>query len=241
MTSTDGFVGVIGASGQLGMLAADKLMQRVPPEKLALLSRAPAKLEAFTQAGAQVRFCDLDCAADLPVALCGVVTLLLISTNALGRRVTQHAAAIEASRQAGVKRIVYTSFLGADLGNPALVARDHCATESLLRASGLEWTILRNAQYSDAILDVIMPNALVSGEWLSSSGEGRIAPVAREDCAECAVAALLREDAAGRIFSITGPDLLRYCVFMRCSMRWARRAAHRTSSRAAFLGAAMTW
>lgn len=210
MTPTDGFVGVAGASGQLGMLAAQALMNRIPPMQVVLLSRTPEKLSAFAQSGAQIRQCDLDHAGQLPRAFAGTSTLLLISTDAIGRRVAQHKAAIDAARTAGVRRIVYTSFLGAEADNPALVARDHCATEALLRDSGLEWTILRHAQYAEAVLDVIMPNALALGEWRSSGGGGRIAPVARQDCAECAAAALLRGDVAGRIFNIAGPDLLTY-------------------------------
>jgi len=210
MTPTDGFVGVTGASGQLGMLAAQALMNRIAPKTVVLLSRTPERLTAFRENGAQVRPCDLDDADELPRAFAGLSTLLVISTDALGRRVAQHAAAIEAARRAGVKRIVYTSFLGAEPGNPALVARDHGATERLLRGSGLEWTILRNAQYAEAILDVIMPNALALGEWRSSGGGGRIAPVARQDCAECAAAALLRPDLAGCTLNIVGSHLLTY-------------------------------
>lgn len=210
MTPTDGFVGVTGASGQLGMLAAQALMNRVAPAKTVLLSRTPEKLSAFVQCGAQIRRCDLDDKADLPRAFAGISTLLLISSDSLGRRVAQHEAAIRAAHEAGVKRIVYTSFLGAEPGNPALVARDHCATEKMLRGSGVDWTILRNAQYAEAVLDVIIPNALAAGEWQSASGEGRIAPILRADCAEAAAAALLRPDVAGRTLNIVGAEALRY-------------------------------
>lgn len=210
MTPTDEFIGIAGASGQLGMLAAAELMRRIPPSRVALLSRTPERLADFAARGVQVRACDFDSVDALPKALEGISSLLLISTGDLGRRVQQHEAAIAAARAAGVKRILYTSFLGAEPDNPALVARDHCATERALRESGLDWTILRHAQYADAILDVIVPNALASGTWISSSGDGRIAPVARSDCAACAAAALLRPDAAGKTYNITGPDLLTY-------------------------------
>lgn len=210
MTPTDGFVAMTGASGQLGMLAARALMNRIAPSRIVLLSRAPESLGVFAARGVQVRACDFDNATSLPAAFANVSALLLISTDAIGRRVAQHASAIHAAREAGVDRIVYTSFLGAEPGNPALVAHDHCATEQLMRDSGLHWTVLRNAQYAEAILDVIMPNALAAGEWRSASGEGRIAPISRADCAEAAAAALLRPDLAGRMLNIVGPHLLTY-------------------------------
>ncbi len=202
--------GVTGAAGQFGLLAAEALLHLVEPERIVLISRTPENLSRFAALGVQMRFGDFDRADTLPQAFDGISSLLLISTSALGRRVVQHEGAIRAARAAGVRRIAYTSFLAADSGNPALVGRDHQATETILRGSGLQWTILRNAQYADAILDVILPGALAVGEWRSSSGEGRIAVISRAECAACAAAALVRPDAEDKIHAITGPELLRF-------------------------------
>jgi NAD(P)H dehydrogenase (quinone) len=54
------------------------------------------------------------------------------------------------------------------------------------------------------------PNAIASGRWLSSSGDGRIAMVAREDCVRCAVEVLTGEGHENRSYDITGPELLTY-------------------------------
>lgn len=210
MTQIEQTIGITGAAGQFGRLAADALLQIVPPARTALISRTPATLDRFAAQGAHVRFGDFDQPESLACAFEGIGALLVISTGALGRRTDQHAAAIEAARKAGVKRVVYTSFIAADAGNPALIARDHAATEAMLRAAGPDWTILRNAQYADAILDVILPQAFAAGTWRSASGEGRIAVISRAECAECAAAALLRDDLAGAVCAITGPELLRY-------------------------------
>ena len=46
-------------------------------------------------------------------AFAGVDTLLLVSAAEHPERVRQHLAAVDAAAAAGVRRVVYTSFLGA--------------------------------------------------------------------------------------------------------------------------------
>lgn len=73
----------------------------------------------------------------------GIDKLLLISGNEIGKRIAQHRNIIDAAKKAGVKHIVYTSMLRADT-SPLSVAREHPTTESDLKHSGVDYTILRN-------------------------------------------------------------------------------------------------
>jgi uncharacterized protein YbjT (DUF2867 family) len=52
-------------------------------------------------------------------------------------------AAIEAARRAGIRRLVLVSFLRARPDGPSSYHRSKWAAEQLVRASGLEWTIVR--------------------------------------------------------------------------------------------------
>jgi uncharacterized protein YbjT (DUF2867 family) len=61
-----------------------------------------------------VREADYGKPETLDRALAGIDTLLLISSNEIGRRATQHRNVIEAAKKAGVKWVVYTSLLHAD-------------------------------------------------------------------------------------------------------------------------------
>jgi NAD(P)H dehydrogenase (quinone) len=88
---------IAGASGHLGRGAADELLRRVQPGNVRLLTRTPDRVAALAARGADVRFADLDDPASLPGAMAGGRRLLLISTDALDRRVTQHKAAIDAA------------------------------------------------------------------------------------------------------------------------------------------------
>jgi len=201
---------VTGASGQYGRLAVAKLLDRVAPEDLILLTRRPEKLADLAARGANVRRGDFDDPASLVEAFRGGERMLLISATRVGQRVAQHKAAIDAAAAAGVRHVAYTSVVGIGPGNPAVVTRDHGPTEQLMRDSGLAWTALRDSQYADAVVHQMALNALASGRWLSSSGDGRIAVVAREDCVACAVEVLTGEGHENRVYDVTGPDLITY-------------------------------
>lgn len=198
---------ITGASGNFGRLAVEKFLKSVAPEELILVTRRPERLADFAARGCQVRAGDFDDPASLPAAFASGERMLLISATRVGKRIPQHRAAIEAARQAGVKHVVYTSFIGAHPDNRAEVVADHRGTEALLRASGLAWTMLRDSQYADAAVDGIAPAAIRSGRMICAAGEGRIAFVWREDCADCAVAVLTGEGHENKAYDITGPQL----------------------------------
>jgi len=92
---------VTGAAGHLGRLVTEHLLERVAPEDLVLVTRRPEALRAFSARGVEVRYGDFDRPASLPEAFAGGRRMLLISTDAIGRRVRQHRAAIDAATRAG--------------------------------------------------------------------------------------------------------------------------------------------
>jgi NAD(P)H dehydrogenase (quinone) len=201
---------VTGASGAFGRLATRLLLQRAPASGLILVTRRPATLTPLASRGATVRFGDFDQPETLAAAFAGGTRMLLISTLSVGRRAEQHIRAMNAAVAAGVRYIAYTSSTGAHPQNPAIVVRDHLATEDALRNVGMAFTILRDSLYTEAALHQIAPRALAAGKWISNSGEGRVAFVAKEDCAAVAAAALIDPAHEGHTYEITGPDLLSY-------------------------------
>lgn len=204
-------IAITGASGQFGRRAALMLLDRVAPEDLVLLTRKPAGLAEFAARGAQVREGDFDRPDTLAAALKGAQRMLMISTDSVGgKRLKQHRAAVDAAREAGVKHVVYTSFVGAIPENPAISAIEHVATEAMLRESGMAFTFLRDSQYSEAMALFAAPGALISGQWLSAAGEGKLALVSREDCIASAVAVMAGEGHENKIYNITGPELLSF-------------------------------
>jgi NAD(P)H dehydrogenase (quinone) len=102
---------ITGASGQLGRLSAELVLDRVPASEVILTTRRPEVLSDLAERRATVRQADFDRPETLAEAFAGGENLLLISTDDLGRRAAQHRAAIEAAREAGVRHVAYTSYL----------------------------------------------------------------------------------------------------------------------------------
>jgi len=198
---------ITGASGHLGRLTAEALLHRVEPGELVLITRTPDRLADLAARGVDVRAGDFTRPGTLGAAFDGVNDLLLISTDAIGARVPQHQAAVEAAAKAGVRRIVYTSVPEPTSDNPAFVVADHAATEAALRESGLGWTVLRNNLYAEYQLDALQ-HAAASGRYVTNTGAGRAAYVTRADCAAAAAGALVSREVDDRALDVTGPRAL---------------------------------
>src|SRR3954464_15969760 len=127
-------IAVTGASGQYGRLATDKLIALGRARDLILITRTPPKLAERERAGCDVRYGDFDQPDTLVAAVRGAEKMLLISGTRVGARVRQHRAAIDAAAAAGVRHVVYTSFVNVEPSNPAIVTVDHRETERLIRA-----------------------------------------------------------------------------------------------------------
>jgi NAD(P)H dehydrogenase (quinone) len=206
---------VSGASGKLAGEAIRALLLRgVKLVDLVLVTRTPEKLSSFSSNGAAVRFGDFDRPETLEPAFAGGRELLLVSTNSNGDRVTQHSNAISAARKAGIRHIVYTSFINATSDNPALNARDHQLTEEALMRSGVPYTILRNQLYMDGLVEEAA-QAVKTGDLYTNGGRGKWAPVARRDCAEAAAIVLTTPGHEGKIYEITGPELINHQEFAK--------------------------
>jgi len=199
---------VTGASGNYGRAFTDALIAKGRAQDLILITRTPAKLTDRVAQGCEVRYGDFDKPETLAAAVTGADKMLLISGTRVGARVVQHKAAIDAAAKAGVKHIAYTSFIGIDdPANPAEVRHDHIETEQLIRASGMAWTMLRDAHYADAMILMAGPGVMQSGQWISNAGKGLEAMVWRDDCVAAAVAVMTSEGHEGQTYNITGPEL----------------------------------
>lgn len=202
---------VTGAAGQLGRLVLDQLLAsgRTRPADIIATSRNTAKLADYAAKGVETRAADFDDPASLEKAFVGADRILIISTDVLdqlGRRLKQHLAAVDAAKKAGAKHILYTSMPNPE-SSVIPFASDHLGTENAIKATGIPYTILRNAWYMENLF-LSLPHALQSAQWFSSAGNGRISHIARSDIAAATAAALESGSTESRTYTLTGPAAL---------------------------------
>lgn len=194
---------VTAASGQLGALIVDALLARgAEPSSIVATARDRTKIASLADGGVTTATLDYSKPETIAVALGAGDVVVLVSSDAVGQRVPQHTAVIDAAKAAGVARIVYTSAPHAD-DTTLILAAEHKATEEHLRASGVPFTILRNGWYTENYTGEV-GKARQSGEITASVGDGRVASASRKDYAEAAAVALLDDTTAGETFELSG-------------------------------------
>lgn len=193
---------VTGATGQLGRLVIDSLLEKVPADQVAVAVRNPDKAAEIAARGVQVRTADYEDPDSLVAAFQGADKVLLISGNEVGKRLPQHTAVVEAAKKAGVGHLVYTSLLHADASTLGL-APEHKATEQVIRESGLPFTFLRNGWYTENYASSIA-QGVETGSFTGSAGEGRVASATRADYADAAAAVLTGAGHENKIYELTG-------------------------------------
>lgn len=193
---------VTGATGHLGRLVIEGLLEKVPAREIAAAVRNPDKAKDLAARGVEVRQADYSKPETLAPALAGAEKVLLVSSSEVGKRATQHAAVIDAAKRARVRLLAYTSILRADRSKLALAA-EHKSTEAAIRASGLPHVFLRNGWYLENYTENLAP-ALQHGAIVGSAGAGRIAAAARADYAAAAVAVLAGAGPWNEVYELAG-------------------------------------
>lgn len=193
---------VTGATGHLGRLVVEGLLEKVPADQVVAAVRTPEKAADLAARGVDVRRADYTDPDSLSTALKDADKVLLVSSSEVGQRVAQHQAVIEAAERAGVRHFVYTSAPRATT-SALVLAPEHKATEELIHASGLTSTILRNNWYHENYAEVIK-QAAATGSFAGSAGEGRVASATRADYAAAAVAVLTGEGHEGKTYELAG-------------------------------------
>jgi NAD(P)H dehydrogenase (quinone) len=192
-------IAVTGATGALGGQVASLLAERDVPMRLVV--RDPSRAPGFP--GVEVRgdasYVDGEA---MRRGFEGADTVFLVSAGEDEHRIDLHRNAVDAAAAAGVRRIVYTSWVCATPDTAFTFGRDHFNTEEHIRQSGLEWTFLRDSIYTDYVPFFAGADGVIRGP----AGDGRVATVVRNDIAECAAAVLAEDGHAGQAYEMTGPE-----------------------------------
>lgn len=200
-------IAVTGATGFLGGAVASRLA--AAGQRLRLVVRDAERAPRLPGAEVVANPGGYADAVGLRHALAGVDTVYLVSAAEAEDRLQQHLTAVEAAAAAGVRRIVYTSFVGARPDATFTLVRHHYATEQAIAATGLRHTFLRHNMYADFVpffATLEKGRAVIA----APGGNGRTGFVSRDDLADVGAAVLLRDDDEldGQALDVTGPEAL---------------------------------
>ncbi|MGV8093657.1 MAG: SDR family oxidoreductase [Mangrovibacterium sp.] len=198
---------ITGATGHLGSQVLQLLVQRAGNESLSAIARDPSKLASFKSQGVNVIQADYDDKGSLLKAFSGIDILYFVSGNDIHKRREQHENVVNAAKEAGVKHVVYTSFQRkTETGNSPIepVAAVHLQTEKWLRESGLIYTILKHALYTEYIPVFIGQDVIGKGIIYQPAGDGKVSFATRSDMAEAATVILTTEGHENKTYEIAG-------------------------------------
>jgi uncharacterized protein YbjT (DUF2867 family) len=204
---------VTGASGFIGSHLCQALEQA--GHQVRAMTRHPG---SYTGAGEPIAG-DVRDPASLRAPLAGVrvAYYLVHSLDSAGfEKVDAQAARCfgAAAAEAGVQRIIYLGGLGADDERLSAHLRSRREVESLLGQAGVPVTVLRAAvvighggiswEITRQLVDHLP--LMIAPRWVST----RTQPIALADVVRYLVGVLEAPEAAGEVYDIGGPEVLRY-------------------------------
>ncbi|MBG7701889.1 SDR family oxidoreductase [Streptomyces sp. MC1] len=194
---------VTGATGHLGRHVVEQLLEKVPAAQITAVVRDEAKAADLAARGVKLAVADYNVPETFDGLFAAGDKVLLISGNEFDKgRVGQHTVVIEAAEAAGVALLAYTSAPGT---LTAALADDHRATEQVLLASGLPYSLLRNGWYHENYTENLAP-VLEHGAVVAAAGDGRVSSAARADYAAAAVAVLTGEGHENSTYELGGDE-----------------------------------
>ena len=123
------------------------------------------------------------------------------------KRILQHQNVINAAKEAGVVKIIYTSILG-EVGDTSFspIISSNRRTEEDIMNSGLQWVIGRNGLYIEPDLEYI-ENYIKDGRISNCAADGKCSYTTRNELAFAYSKILIEEKHNGNIYNLVGQSI----------------------------------
>ncbi|WP_282050866.1 SDR family oxidoreductase [Maribacter aquivivus] len=195
-------IAVTSASGKLGASIVKHLINLIGKENVIGIART---VEKATYLGVEIRKGDYNSREDFNSALQGVDAVLLVSgMDEPQKRIQQHRNVIEAAKQNGVKKIVYTSIVGDEDKNAfSPIVQSNRQTEKDVQASGLQWVIGRNGIYIEPDLEYL-DTYIKEGRIENCAGQGKCTYTSREELGYAYAKLLIEDKHNGQVYNLVG-------------------------------------
>jgi uncharacterized protein YbjT (DUF2867 family) len=196
---------VIGATGTIGSALVARLASA--RHRVRALVRDRAKGAQLAGPFVEIAVGDLADPASLVPAF-RKVDRVFVLTFGSPDLATLEGNAFRAAKTAGVKHVVKLSGIPVcvpDYASKMPLAQWHVDSENELVASGLPWTILRPSFF---VSNVLFWNVAQRGVLALPTGEGKTALIDPRDIADVAAKVLTEPGHDGKVYELTGPELL---------------------------------
>ena len=195
-------IAVTSASGKLGASIVKHLINLIGKENVIGIART---VEKATYLGVEIRKGDYNSREDFNSALQGVDAVLLVSgMDEPQKRIQQHRNVIEAAKQNGVKKLVYTSIVGDEDKNAfSPIVQSNRQTEKDVQASGLQWVIGRNGIYIEPDLEYL-DTYIKEGRIENCAGQGKCTYTSREELGYAYAKLLIEDKHNGQVYNLVG-------------------------------------
>jgi uncharacterized protein YbjT (DUF2867 family) len=197
---------VSGATGNVGSRVIHELRGRGVPVRAFVRDRD----RAMEMLGDDVELAvgDFGEPGSIQAALDGVDGVFLACSNQ-PQQVEYENRVIDAAEEAGVRRIVKLSALGAEIGSPVAFWDWHARIENHLRASSVPFVILRPT-FSMANLLASAEAVQYTGKLFAPAGDAEVSMIHPQDIAAVASATLIEDGHEGKWYTLTGPEAITF-------------------------------
>lgn len=197
---------VTGASGNVGSRVVQELQERGVPVRAFV--RDHGKASPMLGNGVELAIGDFGDPESVRRSMEGVEGVFLACSNQ-PRQVEYETRVIDAAREAGVRRIVKLSALGAEIGAPVAFWDWHARIEEHLQSSGIPSVVLRPG-FSMANLLTSAEAVQYTGKLFVPAGEVGISMVHPQDVGAAASVALIGDGHEGETYTLTGPEAITF-------------------------------
>lgn len=200
-----------------------------------VMTRYPERAVALQQTGVTITRGDLRNPTSLDAALSGSRVVISASHAAIGGRGNNSGLVddvgqrvlIDWAKRAGVEHFVFVSALGASSDHPIDFWRTKWRTEQYLQQSGVPFTIVRPAAFTDFHAYELLGKAVLQNKRVAISGAGTNARnfVAAEDVARVIAPCVHANSPRGATIEIGGPENLSVVQVVRAFEEFGKQSA----------------
>lgn len=210
-------VAILGGSGFVGKNVCEALAAKGYRLRIATRDRERAKRQLILLPTAEVERVDVHDPQALARLVRGAEAVInLVGVLHDGRGAASFRTAhvelarkvVAACREAGTRRLLHMSALGASRDGPSAYLRSKAEAEGIVRDSGLAWTVFRPSVIfgrGDGFINLFARALRMFPVMPLPCPDARFQPVYVEDVADAFARSLPRFDSAGKAYDLCGP------------------------------------